>query len=228
MLPIMQQQCTLTRKPSQLFHARIRGTHRGTFLQYSSYSAPNVLRNVGSSYSSTNKNVTISAADATPIATRFARPKTTQSPPHPTKNPKYIGFRTYRYSPTTTSLLGGAIGAGVPCPVHPKSHTHRSATAKPITEGTPAIQRHRAALEVSTRKPSQDDSNQNHSAKNAAPTASDVIVIGQRAARSLARMVPTCRLAMETALLSQSISAHLIACKKIPNKGNSVALSHRL
>jgi hypothetical protein len=163
------------------FQALVRGTHRGTFLQYSSYSAPNVLRSVGSSYSSTNKVVPITAADAIAIATRFARPKTTQSPPHPTKNPKYIGFRTYRYDPTTTSLFGGAIGAGVPSPVQPKSHTHCSAAAKPSTEGTPAIQRHRAKADVSVRKPSQDGSNQNHSAKNAAPTASDVTVVSQRA-----------------------------------------------
>jgi hypothetical protein len=29
--------------------ARIRGSHRRTFLQYSSYSAPNIFRSVGSS-----------------------------------------------------------------------------------------------------------------------------------------------------------------------------------
>jgi len=55
------------------------------------------------------------------------------------------------------------MGAGVPRPVHPKSQTQRSATAKPSTEGTAAIQRHRAAPEVSTLKPSQEGSNQNQS-----------------------------------------------------------------
>src|ERR1019366_10106596 len=98
----------------------------------------------------------------------------------------------------TTNLFGGAIGPGVPCPVHPKSHTHRSATAKPSTEGTAAIQRHRAASAVSTRKPSQDGSNQNHSAKNAAPTAREATVAGQCAPRSRLPPVPVCPFVMNT------------------------------
>src|SRR5208337_3504906 len=85
---------------------------------------------------------------------------------------------------TTTNLVGGAIGAGVPCPVHPKSHTQRSATAKPSTEGTAAIQRQDAPDVASTRKPNHEGSSQNHSPKNAAPTTREATVVGQFAPRS--------------------------------------------
>src|SRR5438132_583903 len=70
--------------------------HRGTFLQYSSYSAPNIFPSVGSSYSRTNNAVPTAATNATVSAARFARPKTTHRLSQPTKNPTYIGFRTYR------------------------------------------------------------------------------------------------------------------------------------
>src|ERR1019366_8375886 len=83
-------------KPSHLFHARIRGSHRRTFRQYVSYSAPNIFRSVGSSYNKTNKTTPSAIRHAAAITARFARPKTTHSPTHPAKNPKYIGFRTYR------------------------------------------------------------------------------------------------------------------------------------
>src|SRR5664279_4686231 len=85
-----------SRKPSHSFQARIRGIHRRTFLQYASYSAPNIFRSVGSSYINTNKTTPSATTHATAMATRFARPKTTHSPTHPAKNPMYMGFRTYR------------------------------------------------------------------------------------------------------------------------------------
>jgi hypothetical protein len=62
---------------------------------------------------------------------------------------------------------------------------HRNATAKPMTDGATAIQRHRAELEVSTWNPNQPGSNQNHNVKKAAPTASEATVIAQRGASSL-------------------------------------------
>jgi hypothetical protein len=34
-----------------------------------------------------------------------------------------------------SSVCGGAIGAGVPCPVHPKSEMHLNATANPALTG---------------------------------------------------------------------------------------------
>ena len=90
------------------------------------------------------------------------------------------GISNVTVKPTTTSRFGGMAGTGVPRPVHPKSHTHRSATAKPTTDGMAASQRQRAAPAVSTRKPSQRGSSQNHSAKNARPTASDAIADSHR------------------------------------------------
>src|SRR5215472_834694 len=77
-----------------LAHGRSRGSQRGTFRQYSSYSARNIRRSVGSSYPSTNKCTPSTARHATAIATKFARPNTTHSPAHPVKNPTYIGLRT--------------------------------------------------------------------------------------------------------------------------------------
>src|ERR1700733_5523041 len=140
---------------------------------------PNFLRSVGCSYSTTNRTTAASTAHAHAIAATLARPKITHSPAQPAKKPRYIGFRTYRYGPTTTSLCGGAMGAGVPCPVLPKSQIHLTATAKPSTEGTAAIHRHRAAPAVSTSKPSYGGNSQNHSARNDAPTTNDAMVVPQ-------------------------------------------------
>ena len=53
---------------------------------------------------------------------------------------------------------------------------HLNATAKPSTEGTTPIQRQRAAPIAPTRKSNHDGSNQNHSAKKEAPTASEATV----------------------------------------------------
>src|SRR5215472_11685657 len=53
---------------------------------------------------------------------------------------------------------------------------HLNATAKPSTEGTTPIQRERAPSIASTRKSNHDGSNQNHSAKKEAPTASEATV----------------------------------------------------
>jgi len=71
------------------------------------------------------------------------------------------------------------MGAGVPCPVLPKSQMHRSATEKPSTEGKAAIQRHLNVPDASTAKPSHDGSNQSQSPKNAAPTAREATVVRQ-------------------------------------------------
>src|SRR5271169_6817992 len=101
------------------------------------------------------------------------------------------------------------MGAGVPRPVHPKSHTHRKATAKPSTEGTAAIQRHRATPAVSTRKPSQDGNNQNHSAKNPAPTIRDAIAVGHRTPPSLALSVLVSSRAMGSLLSASFFSLRL-------------------
>src|SRR5229473_1577060 len=72
------------------------------------------------------------------------------------------------------------MGAGVPCPVHPKSQMQRRATANPSTDGTAASHRQRAEPGISTRKPSHRGSSQNHKAKNAAPTASEANAVSQR------------------------------------------------
>lgn len=74
---------------------------------------------------------------------------------------------------------------GVPCPVHPKSHTHRMATVKPSTEGSAPTHRQGAPSTAPTRNPSHDGSNQNHKAKKPAPTISDAIAAGHRVLRSV-------------------------------------------
>jgi len=60
--------------------------------------------------------------------------------------------------PHRINRVGGATGAGVPCPVHPKSQTQRRATANPSTDGTAASHRQREAPAVSARNPSQPGS----------------------------------------------------------------------
>ena len=57
--------------------------------------------------------------------------------------------RSDRSRPRPTALAG-RFGAGVPCPVQPKSHTQRRATANPSTDGMAASQRQRAAPALST------------------------------------------------------------------------------
>jgi hypothetical protein len=83
-------------------------------------------------------------------------------------------------SPRTWDRCGGATGAGVPRPVHPKSQTQRSATANPSTDGTAASHRQRDAPAISTLKPSHRGSSQNHNAKNATPTAGEATAVSQR------------------------------------------------
>jgi hypothetical protein len=72
--------------------------------------------------STTNRATPSVTVKAITMATKFACPKTIQSPIHPVMKPRNIGFCTYRKEPTTTSFFGGIIGAGVPCPVYPKCH----------------------------------------------------------------------------------------------------------
>ena len=57
-----------------------RGHQRLTFRQYASYSAPNFRRSVGSSYRMTNRCTPRATAATAAIASRFACPKTIQSP----------------------------------------------------------------------------------------------------------------------------------------------------
>jgi hypothetical protein len=83
-------------------------------------------------------------------------------------------------------------GAGVPRPVQPKSHTQRNATANPITDGMAASHRQRAAPAVSTRNPSHPGSNQNHNAKNDAPTASANAALGHAFDRVLCGVLSAC------------------------------------
>ena len=71
------------------------------------------------------------------------------------------------------------MGAGVPRPVRPKSQTHRNATEKPKTDGTAPIHLQGASRAAATSKPNQPGSSQNHSAKNAAPTANEATVVSQ-------------------------------------------------
>src|SRR5260221_5289779 len=44
----------------------------------------------------------------------------------------YIGFRTYRYGPTSTSNRGGSNGAGVPRPERVKVKMHQRASRAPV------------------------------------------------------------------------------------------------
>jgi hypothetical protein len=60
-----------------------------------------------------------------------------------------------------TRFFGGAIGAGVPCAVRPKSHMHRNATADPNTDGTVAIHPHGSARAALTRNRNHPISSQN-------------------------------------------------------------------
>src|SRR6516162_4191202 len=93
---VLQQASQVTSHAALPCHARSRGTHALTFRQYSSYSVPKIFRSVGSSYSRTNSATPRTTARAAEISAQFAWPKTTHSPAHPPKNPKYMGFRTYR------------------------------------------------------------------------------------------------------------------------------------
>src|SRR5215470_2557520 len=72
------------------------------------------------------------------------------------------------------------MGAGVPRPVQPKSHTQRSMTAKPRMEGTAPSQRQCAASRAAARKPSLLGSSQNQKAKKAAPTAREAKAVSER------------------------------------------------
>ena len=65
----------------------------------------------------------------------------------------------------------------MPRPVQPKSQTQRIATANPSTEGMAASHRQRAAPAVSTLKPSQPGSSQNHNAKKPAPTRMEATAV---------------------------------------------------
>lgn len=49
--------------------------------------------------------------------------------------PRYIGFRTKRYTPVITSLRGASKGAGVPLPTVTNFVKHASAITKPTTSG---------------------------------------------------------------------------------------------
>src|SRR3569833_1465383 len=110
--------------------------------------------------------------------------------------------------PTTTSLVGGRTGAGVPCPVAPKSQIQRSATENPSTAGTTAINRHAEVPLRSTLNPSHRGSSQNHSPKNANPTTSEPIVDHTRDAMSAsARIMLPVGVRIQTVLLQKRKSA---------------------
>jgi hypothetical protein len=49
------------------------------------------------------------------------------------RTPRYIGLRTYRYSPDTTRCCVGATGAGVPNPLSAKRQKDSTTTAAPAT-----------------------------------------------------------------------------------------------
>jgi hypothetical protein len=59
-----------------------------------------------------------------------------------------------------------------------------------------ASQRQWAAPDVSTWKPSQGGSSQNHNARNAAPAVSEAIVVSQGMPRSGFSPIPACLLAI--------------------------------
>src|ERR1051326_5380217 len=100
-------------------------------------------------------------------------------------------------------------GAGVPRPVQPKSHTQRSATANPKTEGITASQRQRAVPTVSTVNPSPPGSSQNHSAKNPAPTARAAAALShcslRRCSESPAAEAPPLRTSVITLICKGSL-----------------------
>src|ERR1700683_87505 len=84
------------------------------------------------------------------------------------------------------------MGTGVPWPVQPKSQMHFIATAKPSADVTTPIQRQPDTPRGSTRKPIQGGSNQNQSARNPAPTASDASAVGQLVPRFALCGTPAC------------------------------------
>src|SRR2546428_7819099 len=55
------------------------------------------------------------------------------APPSARTAPLYIGFRTKRYGPRTTSLRGGSKGAGVPLPTTTNVRMHQIAITAPPT-----------------------------------------------------------------------------------------------
>jgi len=110
-------------------------------------------------------------------------------------------------------LCGGASGAGVPCPVHPKSQMHLNATAKPSTDGTAPIQRQRVTPFTSTRKSNHDGSNQNQSAKNEAPTASEATVASHDVPGVVPRDAPGCPF-----VISNSVAPQGEPMTKLPSR----------
>lgn len=91
--------------------------------------------------------------------------------------------------------------AGVPCPVHPKSHTQRKAIAKPSTDGTTANQRQSAAPTSSARKRSHCGRSHNQRAKNPEPTANEVSAAGQRLSFRKEGTFSECAIAISASLL---------------------------
>src|SRR5215471_11038049 len=118
-------------------------------------------------------------AQTVSIAGQYPWPKTIHKPVQPEAKPMYMGLRTWRYIPTTTRFFGGAMGAGVPWPVQPKSHTQRHAIANPSTEGITASQRQRAPLAAAMLKPSQCGSSQNDNEKKPVPTTMEANAASQ-------------------------------------------------
>src|SRR5580698_8853873 len=96
------------------------------------------------------------------------------------------------------------MGAGVPCPVQPKSQMQRIATAKPKTHGMTATQRQRSAPSASTRKPSHGGSNQNQSARKAVPTASEASAVGQCEPRFVSFKAPGCPFVMTCSVIAKA------------------------
>jgi hypothetical protein len=118
---------------------------------------------------------------------------------------------------TTTRRCGGATGAGVPRPVHPKSQTQRRAIANANTDGAAANHRQRAAPAISTLKPSHRGSSHNHREKNAAPTATEAAADSRREPSPASAVLQACTLVMSTSsakivIYSDSILPHNSSC----------------
>jgi hypothetical protein len=194
----------LSHAASYLPHACVRGTHRRTFLQYSSYSAPNNFRS------------------SAPHTTTQTRPRTARSQTPPRLRPCSPARRSPTARPIPPGIPGTSGSAHIDrTPPQPASSAEQSALAfrvpsirNPIcSEAPPRNLIPRAHLQSSAiaprplcrrEKPSQDGNNQNQSARNAAPTVSEATAAGQCSPPSAPRAVPACLIAM-TASTTQNM-----------------------
>jgi hypothetical protein len=107
---------------------------RGTEWIYSSYDAPYLANNHGSSAKGTNTSTIVPTRHATSVWTELA---TNAQPTNPTIKPTYCGFREKRYGPRRTSVPSSPKLDAIPSTVR----AHNAKIFPPNQSGIPSIHR---------------------------------------------------------------------------------------